>query len=232
MLRNTMTVLQMAKQPITLENIHDLIISAPSASRPGLSEKGYCVDLMDVSIPQEKWVLPEYQIAKTYFLEEFASLDERTRSNTISSFSVTADAMQRGELARCFSSPESSLRLEDIYRKGKILICDYDQKSWGRLGQYAAGIIKFCFEMMIERREDISEPDARPIFLWADECQFFAIDYDQKFQTTARSSRTMTVYATQNLGNLFDGYGKDNPEGGDIEPPRLGDAVGELLQPA
>lgn len=209
MLRNTMTILQMANEPMTLENIHDVIVTAPSASNPGLSDSGYCVDIMDINIPREKWSVPEYQIAKNFFLEEFANLDSRTRSNTISSFTVTADAMQRGELARCFSSPESSLHLEDIYRKGKILICDYDQKSWGRLGQYAAGIIKYCFEMMIERRDDIADPDARPVFLWADECQFFAIDYDQKFQTTARSSRTLTVYATQNLGNLFDGYGKD-----------------------
>ena len=209
MLRNTMTILQMAGEPITLENIHTVITTAPSSANPALSDSGYCVDLMDCVIPVKLHGTPEYEIAHTYFLEEFATLDERTRSNTISSFTVTADAMQRGELARCFSSPKSSLHLEDIYRKGKILICDYDQKSWGRLGQYAAGIIKFCFEMMIERREDISDPNARPVFLWADECQFFAIDYDQKFQTTARSSRTLTVYATQNLGNLYDGYGKD-----------------------
>ena len=209
MLRNSMTILQLAGQPITLENVHDLISSAPSSANPGLTDSGYCANLMDIVIPLEKRDTPEYQIARTYFLEEFFTLDDRTRSNTISSFTVTADAMQRGELARCFSSPESSLHLEDIYRQGKILICDYDQKSWGRLGQYAAGIIKYCFEMMIERREDIADPDARPVFLWADECQFFAIDYDQKFQTTARSSRTLTVYATQNLGNLFDGYGKD-----------------------
>ena len=72
-----------------------------------------------------------------------------------------------------------------------------------------AAIIKLCFEKMIERREDISDPDARPVFLWGDECQFFALEYDQKFQTTARSSRTLTVYATQNLDNLYDGYGKE-----------------------
>ena len=164
---------------------------------------------MALSIPEHLRQTPEFEIARTFFLEEFAHLDERTRSNTVSSFSVTADSMQRGELARCFSAPESTLHLEDIYRNHKILIVDYDQKSWGRMGQYAAGIIKYCFEMMIERREDISNNDAPPVFLWADECQFFSLDYDQKFQTTARSSRTLTVYATQNLGNLYDGYGKE-----------------------
>ena len=67
---------------------------------------------------------------------------------------------------------------EDLYRKGKILIVDYDVKSWGRIGQYAAGIIKYCFESMIERREDIADDNAPPVFLWADECQFFSLEYD------------------------------------------------------
>ena len=209
LLRNTMTILQMAGESINIENIYRIVISAPSANGNTAEESSYCTDLMALSIPEHLRQTPEFEIARTFFLEEFAHLDERTRSNTVSSFSVTADSMQRGELARCFSAPESTLHLEDIYRNHKILIVDYDQKSWGRMGQYAAGIIKYCFEMMIERREDISNNDAPPVFLWADECQFFSLDYDQKFQTTARSSRTLTVYATQNLGNLYDGYGKE-----------------------
>ncbi|MBN2640923.1 MAG: TraM recognition domain-containing protein [Victivallales bacterium] len=210
LLRNSMTILRMAGEAISIENIHRVIISAPGAINDANPEKcNYCADLMDIGIPAHLRTTPEYNIARSFFHKEFANLDERTRSNTISSFSVSADAMQRDELARCFSAQKSTLHLEDIYRKRKILIVDYDQKSWGRLGQYAAGIIKYCFEMMIERREDIALPDAIPCFLWADECQFFALDYDQKFQTTARSSRAITVYATQNLGNLYDGYGKE-----------------------
>lgn len=152
---------------------------------------------------------PDYELGFNYFLVEFPQLDERTRSNTISSFTVLADSMLRGEFLRCFGSRESSLCLEDLYRKGKILIVDQDVKRNGLVGQMTAAIVKLCFEKMIERREDISDPDARPVFLWADECQFFSLDYDQKFQTTARSSRTLTIYATQNLGNMYDGYGKE-----------------------
>ena len=209
LLRNAITILKMANEAISISNIHRVIVSAPSASTETLEEKGYCSDLLDIAIPGEFREAPEYEIAHTFFYEEFAHLDERTRSNTISSFSVAADSMQRGELERCFSAEQSTLQLEDLYRKGKILIVDYDVKSWGRLGQYAAGIIKYCFESMIERREDMADDNAPPIFLWADECQFFSLEYDQKFQTTARSSRTLTIYATQNLGNLHDGYGKE-----------------------
>jgi hypothetical protein len=207
MLRNAMTLLQLAQEKICIDNIHKIIVTSPTATRP--KALGYCNDLLTLLSNSKVSKLRDFQIASEYFLEEFCHLDERTRSNIVSTFSGTADALQRGELARCFGAKKSSLVLEDIYRKGKILIVDYDVKSWGRIGQYAAGIIKYCFQMMIERREDISSKCARPVFLWADECQFFAIDNDQKFQTTARSSRTITVLATQNLGNLFDGYNKD-----------------------
>lgn len=207
MLRNAITLLQLAKEKICIDNIHKIIVSSPTTTRP--QHLGYCNELINLLASSKLKDSRDFRIAKEYFLEEFCHLDERTRSNIVSTFSGTADALQRGELARCFGAKKSSLVLEDIYRKGKILIADYDVKSWGRIGQYAAGIIKYCFQMMIERREDISSKVARPVFLWADECQFFAIDNDQKFQTTARSSRTITVLATQNLGNLFDGYNKD-----------------------
>ena len=132
LLRNSITILQMAQQPINIENIHEVIVSAPSASSETVEEKGYCSNLLDVVIPREFCDTPEYQIAHTFFYEEFAYLDERTRSNTISSFSVAADSMQRGELARCFSAEHSTLQLEDLYRKGKILLSDMDYTSWGQ----------------------------------------------------------------------------------------------------
>jgi len=171
--------------------------------------KQYCNLLMLKSIYYDANHGPDYELACNYFLVEFPQLDERTRSNTISSFTVLADSMLRGEFLRCFGSDASSLIMEDMYRQGKILIVDQDVKRHGLVGQMTAAIIKLCFEKMIERREDITDSNARPVFLWGDECQFFALDYDQKFQTTARSSRTLTVYATQNLDNLYDGYGKE-----------------------
>ena len=173
------------------------------------ASKDYCTKLLLKAIYFRQDDTPDYELAYNYFLVEFPQLDERTRSNTISSFTVLADSMLRGEFLRCFGAKESTLVMEDLYRKGKILIVDQDVKRNGIVGQMTAAIVKLCFEKMIERREDISDPDARPVFLWGDECQFFAIDYDQKFQTTARSSRTLTVYATQNLDNLYDGYGKE-----------------------
>lgn len=171
--------------------------------------KEYCSQLFVKAVLNGHGEKSDYDLGLNFFFVEFPNLDERTRSNTISSFTVLADAMLRGEFLRCFGAKKSSLVIEDLYRKGKILIVDQDVKRHGLVGQMTAAIVKLCFEKMIERREDIAEPDARPVFLWGDECQYFTLDYDQIFQTTARSSRTLTVYATQNLDNLYNGYGKE-----------------------
>lgn len=171
--------------------------------------KEYCSQLFVKALLYGHGEESDYELGFNFFFVEFPHLDERTRSNTISSFTVLADAMLRGEFRRCFGAETSSLIIEDLYRKGKILIVDQDVKRHGLVGQMTAAIVKLCFEKMIERREDISDPNARPVFLWADECQYFTLDYDQIFQTTARSSRTLTVYATQNLDNLYNGYGKE-----------------------
>ena len=171
--------------------------------------KEYCSQLFVKAILNGHGDNSDFELGLNFFFVEFPNLDDRTRSNTISSFTVLADAMLRGEFRRCFGAKESSLVIEDLYRKGKILIVDQDVKRHGLVGQMTAAIVKLCFEKMIERREDISDPDALPVFLWGDECQYFTLDYDQIFQTTARSSRTLTVYATQNLDNLYNGYGKE-----------------------
>lgn len=259
-LRNTITILVMAGEAVTLPNIKSVIDTVPRNKDMAESQKNYLAMLQSFCTYESNKILlkegpkvfddvisefevqyfkgtdnrkesaamkeycsqlfvkailnghgdnSDFELGLNFFFVEFPNLDDRTRSNTISSFTVLADAMLRGEFRRCFGAKESSLVIEDLYRKGKILIVDQDVKRHGLVGQMTAAIVKLCFEKMIERREDISDPDALPVFLWGDECQYFTLDYDQIFQTTARSSRTLTVYATQNLDNLYNGYGKE-----------------------
>lgn len=259
-MRNTITILVMAGEAVTLPNIKSVIDTVPRNKDMAESQKNYLAMLQSFCTYESNKILlkegpkvfddvisefevqyfkgtdnrkesaamkeycsqlfvkailnghgdnSDFELGLNFFFVEFPNLDDRTRSNTISSFTVLADAMLRGEFRRCFGAKESSLVIEDLYRKGKILIVDQDVKRHGLVGQMTAAIVKLCFEKMIERREDISDPDALPVFLWGDECQYFTLDYDQIFQTTARSSRTLTVYATQNLDNLYNGYGKE-----------------------
>lgn len=61
----------------------------------------------------------------------------------------------------------------------------------------------------MERRKDNPNDLGRPVFLWADECQYFISRHDALFQATARSSRAGTVYLTQSIPSLVAAVGAE-----------------------
>lgn len=89
-------------------------------------------------------------------------------------------------------------------------------KEHNELGQFAQVLFKYIWQRAIERRilpgikRKESEQTIRPVFLWADESQFFANSYDALFQSTARSSRACTVYLTQNFPSYLSVFGGAN----------------------
>jgi hypothetical protein len=104
---------------------------------------------------------------------------------------------------------------EDTFN-GRIIILNLPVKEFNELGQFAQVLFKFVWQRAVERRvpPGTSRADAektiRPVFLWADESQFFATSYDALFQSTARSSRACTVYLTQNLPSYLATFSGSN----------------------
>jgi hypothetical protein len=103
---------------------------------------------------------------------------------------------------------------EDTF-KGRIIILNLPVKEYNELGQFAQVLFKFVWQRAVERRASgIPRADAeqkiRPVFLWADESQFFVNSYDSLFQSTARSSRACTVYLTQNLPSYLAAFSGAN----------------------
>jgi hypothetical protein len=113
------------------------------------------------------------------------------------------DAFLRGDLYRLFSTTTNIS--PDMTRDGAIIVLDLPQKKYGDLGIWAQSIFKMMWQECIERQK--GQADLRPVFLWADESQYFANRYDAIFQTTARSARACTVYLTQNLPNYYAAMG-------------------------
>jgi hypothetical protein len=74
-------------------------------------------------------------------------------------------------------------------------------KEFGEAGRAAQVVYKYMWQQAAERRN--IKQNNRPLFLWVDEAQNFASEYDMQFQATARSSRACTVYLTQNLPNYY-----------------------------
>ena len=125
-----------------------------------------------------------------------------------------ADCFMRGLLRELFCS-ELTFGPEDTFN-GKIIILNLPVKEFNELGQFAQVLFKFVWQRAVERRippgidRARSQATIRPVFLWADESQFFVNSYDALFQSTARSSRACTVYLTQNLPSYFSAFGGQN----------------------
>jgi hypothetical protein len=236
LLRNAIDLAVIALAEVSLPFLYRIITSAPrtpeEAANAEWRKDSACFGLIEVAEKKFAKAAEDHEVAKTkpgveertrqsdfrltkdYWMWEFPSLAIETRSVIVSTFTSMADCFLRGMLGRLFCS-ETNFTPDDTF-KGKIIIFDLPVKEHNELGQFAQVLFKFVWQRAVERRipPGIKRKDAeqtiRPVFLWADESQFFANSYDALFQSTARSSRACTVYLTQNLPSYFSVFGGSN----------------------
>ena len=215
-------LLQLAKEEISVNNMRRLLSSAPMKEELSNLEddekikewakESYCIYCFIEAGNQEETPENEYVYAliRDYFFREFAYLPENTRPTIVESFQGLAEPFTSGILQKHFSeSTSQAIRPEETH-KGKIIILDFPVKEYLQAGVYAQGIYKYLWQQATERRDP--NQDLLPVFLWVDESQLFLSDYDQIFQTTARSSKACTVYISQNISNYYVSIGGKNPQ--------------------
>lgn len=151
----------------------------------------------------------EIRIVKNYFEREFANLAEKTKTIIVESFLGIAEPFQSGILEKYFAG-KTTIKPDEIFEEGKIIILDFPIKNYLEAGVYAQGLFKLLFQQAIERRTYDENRDI-PVFLWVDEAHNFLTSYDQVFQTTARSAGVSTVFLTQNISNYYVAIGGSNP---------------------
>jgi hypothetical protein len=224
LLRNAIDLVMLARGRVTLPDLFEVIRTAPQDSEQSKSQawqsKSACYQYIQEAETKAKAnpdLLPEFQMTQRYWLAEFPQMDNRPRSSIVSLFTTLADCFLRGELRKLFSTDTTVI--PDHTTLGRIIIVDLPVKEWNELGQYAGVLMKFMTQKALERRND---SDGRPVFIWADEAHYFTTDYDQIFQTTARSSRACTVYLTQNYSNYLSALG------GEVARPKVDSLLGNL----
>ena len=213
LMRNCIDLLTMAGEPVSLRSMSDIIRSAPIEPNCVKSEAwrngSLCWRLLEsvAKAPPGTPAGVDGPDVRGYWLEQFPILGDKTRGSVVAMFTTLAEALMRGRMRELFCS-ETNLKPEDILA-GKVVVVDLPVKEWAEVGRFAAVLWKYCLQKAVERRLDNADGAARPVFLWADECQHFASRYDPLFQGTARSSRAATVYLTQNVPNLVAAMGAE-----------------------
>jgi hypothetical protein len=215
LLSHCLEVVTAATGGVDLALVQDIVRTLPKTRTQ--ADDGERLRSMQILAQAERLAPPErkpdIENARRYFIDEWAGLDDRTRSNIAITLSVLLDSFHRYPL-RDLLLASSSVTPDDVLA-GKIVIVDVNEMTWKLVSKIAGVIWKSSMQRAIERRPGLnSHPDLlRPIFIAADEAQFWASSNDQTFQTTARSARGLSVYATQNLHNFFSEFGASDTSG-------------------
>lgn len=224
LLRNAIDLCILATDSVSLEHLHDIVASAPqsleaaSITDPNERLNSACLGLIDMAEAKPKLTKlqrHDLKLTRSFWEKEFPSLANETRSGVVSMFTTMADCFLRGTLYELFCTG-LNIYPEECWDEGKVIILDLPVKEYYELGQFGQVIFKYLWQRAVERRVplNLSRTDAqarvRPVFLWADEAQFFVNSFDAQFQSTARSSRACTVYLTQNLPSYHSVFGGAN----------------------
>jgi hypothetical protein len=118
---------------------------------------------------------------------------------------AATDLLSRGAARDLLSSPTTNVSPGMCY-DGAVVIADFPVLLYHDVGRLIQVILKFCWQRAHGRRDVSANP--RPTFIVADESHLLTVDADQVFQTTARSSRTAVVYATQSISNYLEVFGE------------------------
>ena len=122
-------------------------------------------------------------------------------------------------IRRIISSPKSTVSLDDVMNKGKILIANLSQ---GRLGEdnssLLGAMLVIKLQLIAMRRVDTPEEERRDFYLYIDEFQNFATSSFIKILSEARKYHLSVILANQYMAQI--------PE--DVQKAILGNAATEI----
>ncbi|MGC4089419.1 MAG: type IV secretory system conjugative DNA transfer family protein [Polyangiaceae bacterium] len=206
LLRNLVELLALATGSVSLVDMAELLDDAPTspaqladASWQRASTCAQALRLAEEAVRRNPAKRGDFEQTARYWTKRFPQLAEKTRSIVVTSFSSLADGLLRDPMRTLFCT-ETNLTPEASFR-GAVIVLDLAVKEYGDVGAYAQCLFKLCWQKAVERRDVRAYPV--PVFLWIDESQNFVTSYEPQFLSTSRSSRTCTVFLTQNLPNYY-----------------------------
>lgn len=144
-----------------------------------------------------------------FFTNTYRNVTDKTRSIIDFSFSAFLYGLLQEPVYSLFCNKPSTVTPE-VCLQSKIILINLPVKTYQKVGRNCQIMFKYIWQRAMERR-DISS-NGLPVFLWADESQNFLHEHDAIHQATARSSRIITTYISQNLPNYLASMGGNNSD--------------------
>ncbi len=218
LIRNCIKLLELAGEPISIASIDRVIKSLPTRPNehedPAWQNHSFCAHLTNVIRARKETLTPEQwsdlDVTTQYIYRKWPAFDERPRSSLEMTWSGMADKFLFSPLNRLFCSGACTFTPEQTTLEGKIVICDFPLLEYGHeTGRLCNIILKLIYQRAWLRRNLEESPNLA--FLWQDEFQYFITRRDNFFQQTCRESRVAVVCLTQNILNLSEELGEEQP---------------------
>lgn len=238
LISKSIDLLILAQLPITVDNILNIINSAPTSKAevtkppnekiaPFMRKKKMegkpdsfltffatainRVSLRNLAKELDFQKKRDARFVSEYFLKDYALLGERTRSSIKLHVATVLYQLLSGDIGK--------LLCGGAIKDDEILITPDATYLEGKIiivdmpvmsWKRAGKMVQGLFKYLFQRC--IERRDfkryKRPVFLWSDEAQYFVNSHDQLFLTTARSSGCCTVFLTQNIENYYEAMGE------------------------
>ncbi|WP_426030925.1 type IV secretory system conjugative DNA transfer family protein [Caulobacter sp. DWP3-1-3b2] len=215
LLRMTVPVLYAAHGYVRIEDILRFITSAAISAAQFDDEAWRQDSFMFATMvrarrePAVPLALDAFNRIASYWAYEFSRLDAKTRGNISISLSTALDRFMHGRLNRVFC--QGTTVVPELTFHGAVIILDMSSSVWNEDGIIAQLVLKLAFQRAVLGRNSLAPKHRElPVFLWADEAQYFVTTFDPEFQSMSRSSRCSTVYLTQSLPTIYAKIGGEN----------------------
>jgi Type IV secretion-system coupling protein DNA-binding domain len=213
LLANAIALLLLAKAPIRLATLREMLHFAPLGVEQAMSLYWQSSSVLCKLLRQAEELAGSclaVKCARSYWLEELLSWEQGVRDRIKGEINEMCDVLGRGALGALFCS-DTNVTPEDIL-DGKIVVVDLSTSGRHReVGRYASSIWALLLHQAACRRR-YDPPRSRPVFLWGDEARFLPVYRDIESRAVSRSTGIATVQIAQTLESLTETLEGDRAE--------------------
>lgn len=149
-----------------------------------------------------------------YWFRVVPAIPEKTRGNIVTTLSAKLDRFNHGRLQQAFCGRTTVV--PELTFHGSIIVLAMPALTWNEDGVIGQKLFKYFWQRAVESRNGLAPLHReRPVFMMADEAQYFIDVKDDEFLSTCRASRACVVFMTQTLPTYYAKLGKDKQDAAD-----------------
>lgn len=210
MASHALPMLRAARGTVAMDDLYKFITSVPATAADAVSEdwkSSFCYQV-HARLDELRKLATGRELARLmrvieehgdFFVGEVANLDSRPKTSTISTLTNMLYPFQTGKLRELFCTT-TTFSLREL-RDGAILVLDLSTIRYGATSIVVQILLKYLAGLVLQSEK--ATETTRPVFIFADEAQWFLASSDADLLATARSAKICVCYITQDIPTVY-----------------------------